>query len=203
MASRAARKALSHRFASKGGSRKTASIEPGAEEASTLKAFVRRTSTASACSFAFVARSSSTSSGSCSTSSTLAAPREAASKPSAPVPANASMQRQPSRSWPSQLNSVSRTRSGVGLRPGLSRTGSFVRFHCPPMMRTSRGGAALLVMRPSLSARQKKAGRPGGTPGTLFSGGKIQHPCERRSCDSDGTHCGKSCNSRVADPCQH
>ena len=47
------------------------------------------------------------------------------------------MQRQPVRSWPSQLNRVSRTRSGVGRRPGLSDTLSLVRFHRPPMMRIS------------------------------------------------------------------
>jgi len=75
-----------------------------------------------------------------STRTTTAAPRDAASKPSAPLPANASRQRQPSRSCPSQLNSVSRTLSGVGRKPGRSATGSLLRFHCPPMMRTSRGG---------------------------------------------------------------
>ena len=44
---------------------------------------------------------------------------------------------QPVRSWPSQLNSVSRTRSGVGRRPGRSGTGSRLRRHVPPMMRIS------------------------------------------------------------------
>jgi hypothetical protein len=39
----------------------------------------------------------------------------------------------------SQLKSVSRTRSGVGRRPGLSATERRVRFHWPPMMRTSLG----------------------------------------------------------------
>ena len=73
--------------------------------------------------------------GFCSTMSTRAAPREAASKPRAPLPANRSMQRQPLRSCPSQLNRVSRTRSGVGRRPGASGTGSRRRFHWPPMMR--------------------------------------------------------------------
>ncbi len=74
---------------------------------------------------------------SCSTMHTLAAPREAASSPSAPVPEKASRQRQPDKSWPSQLNRVSRTRSGVGRRPGKWGTGRRVRFHCPPMMRIS------------------------------------------------------------------
>src|SRR5690606_3563043 len=86
---------------------------------------------------------------SCSHSSTSAAPREAASKPSAPVPANASRQRQPGSAPPpaparlaSQLNSVSRTRSGVGRRPGRSATARRVRFHWPPMMRSSCARAA-------------------------------------------------------------
>ena len=56
-------------------------------------------------------------------------PREAASSPSAPVPAKASTTCQPPRSWPSQLNRVSRTRSGVGRSPGTWGTGSLVRFH--------------------------------------------------------------------------
>ena len=71
-----------------------------------------------------------------------------ASKPSAPVPANRSRQRRPSRSWPSQLNSVSRTRSGVGRRPSRSSTASGVRFQSPPMMRIVCG-----------LPRQKAAGR--------------------------------------------
>jgi hypothetical protein len=36
----------------------------------------------------------------------------------------------------SQLKSVSRTRSGVGLRPGASGTSSLDRRRLPPMMRT-------------------------------------------------------------------
>jgi hypothetical protein len=48
-----------------------------------------------------------------------------------------------SRSWPSQLNKVSRTRSGVGRRPGRSATGSLLRFHCPPISAPRAGcGAA-------------------------------------------------------------
>jgi hypothetical protein len=70
-----------------------------------------------------------------STINTRAAPREAASKPSAPLPANRSRQRWPSSRWPSQLNSVSRTRSGVGRRPSRSSTGSGVRFQSPPIIR--------------------------------------------------------------------
>ena len=72
--------------------------------------------------------------------STDLAPRDAASKPSAPVPAKASTQRQSVRSWPNQLNKVSRTRSGVGRNPGLSMTLILLRFHWPPMMRNSCEG---------------------------------------------------------------
>jgi hypothetical protein len=68
--------------------------------------------------------------------STQPAPRESASMPSAPVPANKSRQRAPSMIGASQLNSVSRTRSGVGRRPGASGTSSRDRRRLPPMMRT-------------------------------------------------------------------
>ena len=95
--------------------------------------------------------------GSRSSSTTSAAPRDAASKPSAPLPAKASRQRQPVRSWPSQLNSVSRTRSGVGRRPGRSATGSLLRFHAPPMMRTSRGRPARPPRAGVLLARRSAA----------------------------------------------
>ena len=61
--------------------------------------------------------------GALSTMTTRFAPREAASKPSAPVPAKRSRQLMPSSHCPSQLKSVSRTRSGVGRRPGRSGTG--------------------------------------------------------------------------------
>ena len=72
----------------------------------------------------------------CSTMTTLAAPREAASKPSAPLPAKRSRQDRPDRSCPSQLNNVSRTRSGVGRRPSASGKRKTRRRHSPPMMRT-------------------------------------------------------------------
>lgn len=74
---------------------------------------------------------------------TCTAPRDAASNPSAPVPAHTSTQRQPLRSCPSQLKMVSRTRSAVGRSPaGMPcpcATGNLRRFHCPPMMRTDPG----------------------------------------------------------------
>ena len=54
----------------------------------------------------------------------------------APVPAKRSTQAWPSRSWPSQLNSVSRTRSGVGRSPGTAVTSSRRERHSPPTMRT-------------------------------------------------------------------
>src|SRR3569832_1220582 len=82
---------------------------------------------------------------------TRPAPREAASKPSAPLPANKSRQIHPGRSWPSQLNNVSRTRSGVGRKPAPSGKSSRRRRYCPQMMRTrlaapcARWGAARLA----------------------------------------------------------
>src|SRR5690606_35806165 len=83
-----------------------------------------------------------------STRITLAAPREAASKPRTPVPAKSSRQSQPVRSWPSQLKSDSRTRSGVGRRPSSAGTGSFERFHRPPMIRTRESIASLECGKP-------------------------------------------------------
>lgn len=71
-----------------------------------------------------------------STITTLAAAREAASKPSAPLPANKSRQDLPLRSCPSQLNSVSRTQFGVGRRPDASGKDRIRRRHSPPMMRS-------------------------------------------------------------------
>src|SRR5512134_981998 len=68
---------------------------------------------------------------------TSAAPRDSASKPRAPEPAKRSRQRLPARSWPSQLKSRSRTKSGVGRRPAAA--GNRIRRlrHSPPMMRTA------------------------------------------------------------------
>ena len=67
------------------------------------------------------------------------APREAASKPRLPVPANRSRQRAPSTREPSQLNSVSLTRSGVGRRPSTGGNRSRRRRHVPLMIRTLCG----------------------------------------------------------------
>jgi hypothetical protein len=89
-----------------------------------------------------------------STSTTRAAPREAASKPSAPLPAKRSRHASPSSSWPSQLKSVSRTRSGVGRRPGASTTASGVRFQ-----RRRR-----CVRRPMMRGRGARPGSAQGCP---------------------------------------
>ena len=72
-----------------------------------------------------------------STMTTLFAPREAASKPSAPVPAKRSRQRAPPTSPASQLNNVSRTRSGVGRSRSVVTTGSRRLRQRPAMMRTA------------------------------------------------------------------
>jgi len=109
--------------------------QPGASTPIRLRATRSRQSPPTALGFF---SSWATEAASCSTRVTAAAPREAASNPSAPVPANTSRRRQ-HRQGPGRagVNGVSRTRSGVGRKPGLSATGSLVRFHCPPMMRTA------------------------------------------------------------------
>jgi len=76
---------------------------------------------------------------------TRAAPLEAASKPKAPVPAKRSIQRNPDKSCPSQLNKVSRMRSVVGRKPGKSITVSKRLRQLPPIMRTFLGGSDLRV----------------------------------------------------------
>ena len=72
-----------------------------------------------------------------STSTALRAPRESASNPSAPLPANRSRQSLPSTCPASQLNNVSRTRPRDGRTAALAGTFSFRPFHRPPIMRTS------------------------------------------------------------------
>lgn len=71
-----------------------------------------------------------------STITTSAAPRDVASNPNIPLPANKSRQRLPLRFCPSQLNKVSRTRSGVGRRPSASGNPTQRLRWVPPMMRT-------------------------------------------------------------------
>ena len=65
-----------------------------------------------------------------------AAPRESASIASAPLPAKRSRQSRPSSHWPSQLNSVSRTRSGVGRRSVFCATGMRRPRYSPAIIRT-------------------------------------------------------------------
>ncbi len=71
-----------------------------------------------------------------STMITRAAPLESASKPRAPLPANKSRQVAPGTSARSQLNRVSRMRSGVGRRPSPSGNRSSRLRNRPPIMRT-------------------------------------------------------------------
>src|SRR5690606_13593260 len=71
------------------------------------------------------------------------APRDSASSPSAPLPANRSSTRAPGTAATSQLNSVSRTRSDVGRNPSISATGNLVPRQRPPMTRTCPGVARL------------------------------------------------------------
>ena len=74
-----------------------------------------------------------------STICTCATPREAASNPRAPLPANRSSTvlsaNSPPHKWVSQLNSVSRTRSGVGRKVSTSGTTMGVRLYWPPTIR--------------------------------------------------------------------
>ena len=70
--------------------------------------------------------------------STCAAPRESDSRPSAPLPAKRSRQRAPDTWGPSQLNRVSRTRSGVGRISGDGGKRSFLPRQVPPMIRSTR-----------------------------------------------------------------
>ena len=72
----------------------------------------------------------------CSTNTTSRAPRDRASSPSAPEPANRSRQRVSTMSCCSQLNRVSRTRSGVGRSPGMSGKPTRRPRQAPPTMRT-------------------------------------------------------------------
>ena len=70
-----------------------------------------------------------------STNVTAVAPRLRASSPSAPVPAQASRTAASATVPPRMLNSVSRSRSDVGRRPGQVGDGSRLPFSVPLMMR--------------------------------------------------------------------
>ena len=78
-----------------------------------------------------------TNTASCSTNWQKAAPRDNASKPSAPVPAKRSRQRAPGKCIASQLNRVSRMRSAVGRNSRWAAMGMRVRRQRPPMIRTA------------------------------------------------------------------
>ena len=71
-----------------------------------------------------------------STKMTDAAPREAASKPKAPLPEKRSRQRAPEICGASQLKTVSRTLSGVGRNSFDPRNRMMRFFHWPPIIRT-------------------------------------------------------------------
>ena len=142
MSRAAAAKAGASKPESNGGSRKMSSNDAYGQRAAAARASPATISTWLAVSLRFVCESCSTSCRLLSINVTCRAPREASSKPSTPVPAKKSNPRTSSSAGTRcsiQLNNVSRTRSGVGRKPGVSATGSGVRFHCPPMMRTRLG----------------------------------------------------------------
>src|SRR5690606_29040742 len=100
------------------------------------------------------------SAGSRSTSHASAAPRDSASRPSAPLPAKRSTTRAPANTGASQLKSVSRTRSGVGRRSGRLGNSSRRPRHLPPMIR-SRPGPVRGILRPVLIAGDSPIARAG------------------------------------------
>ncbi len=130
----------SHKPASNGGSTKARSNTPACSPRSHAKASPACTS-----SWPPASRRSPNclrfraSRGSASTICTDAAPRDNASSPSAPLPANRSTTCAPGNCGCSQLKRVSRTRSVVGRRPGRSGTGRRVPRQRPPMMRILPG----------------------------------------------------------------
>ena len=83
-----------------------------------------------------------------STSTTSAAPRDIASRPSAPLPAYRSRQWASWTSATSQLNRLPRTRLSVGRNPVLFGKRSFRPFHLPPIMRTSLLAIGSMVSEP-------------------------------------------------------
>src|SRR5712691_11503450 len=121
-----------------GGSTKTTSNRERAPRANS-SASPRTTVRPVAPSFCALSRNARSTAGFCSTMMTEAAPRDSASKPSAPLPAKRSRHAMPLRSCPSQLNNVSRTRSGVGLKSAASGNSMRRLRHTPPMMRTVLG----------------------------------------------------------------
>src|SRR5438093_1546393 len=121
-----------------GGSTKTTSNRERAPRTNS-SASPRTTVRPVAPSFCALSRNARSTAGFFSTMMTEAAPRESASKPSAPLPAKRSRHTMPVSSRPSQLNSASRTRSGVGLKSAASGNSMRRLRHRPPMIRTVLG----------------------------------------------------------------
>src|SRR5699024_8235670 len=99
------------------------------------KLSTRNTSASSHCNTARLRRRLLTALVFASIATPVLAPRDNASRNSAPLPVKASSTRAPWIVGASQLNSVSRTRSGVGRKPGASGTVSLRERHSPPMIR--------------------------------------------------------------------
>src|SRR6266705_1073264 len=170
-----------------GGSTKTTSKRARAPRANS-NASPRTTVRFAAPSFCAFSRSARSAAGCFSTMTTDAAPRESASKPSAPLPANRSRHAMPVSSRPSQLNSVSRTRSGVGLKSAASGNSMRRLRHRPPMIRTVLG----LVLRTDDDYRElfgSYAPRKGALDlrdGHPFNArGKLVEPVERQPVETD------------------
>src|SRR5687768_2447590 len=125
-------------------------------------------------SFCKVARSAFNTAGLDSTITTSAAPRDAASKPIAPLPANRSRQCFWLISCPNQLKTVSRTRSGVGRRSiSFGKVRTRLR-HSPPMIRI-----LFLIVRATKNEknfRQEEVGSGLGLQKVLFT----FHSCPKR-----------------------
>lgn len=98
-----------------------------------------------------------------STKVACAAPRDSASRPSAPLPAKRSRTRAPSMRGRSQLNRVSRTRSGVGRISTPAGNCSRRPRWRPPMMRRMREFAPALRAPPPASLALRS------TPGSARS----------------------------------
>src|SRR6266853_6815216 len=139
-------------------------------------------------SFRAFSRSARSAAGCFSTMTTDAAPRESASKPRAPLPAKRSRQAMPVRSCPSQLKSVSRTRSGVGLKSAASGNSMRRLRHRPPTIRTVLG----LVRRTDDDDRElfgidaPRKGTPDLREGHLFDTRReLVEPGERQPVETD------------------
>src|SRR6267143_142480 len=106
----------------------------------------------------------------------------------APLPAKRSRHAMPVRSCPSQLKSVSRTRSGVGLKSATSGNSRMRLRQRPPMIRTVLG----LVRRTDDDDRElfgidaPRKGAPDLREGhPLHAGRKFVEPVERQPVETD------------------